>query len=289
MSVQVEIINQDATTYEVAVTTDATQLDINNVNSVETVDVTVADPTVFDVEVVAGSSSQVGSIYGTTNEVTVSNVGNVFTIGLPDDVTITDDLTVGGDLTVHGNTTIVNSTVIQVDDPVITLGGDTVPVADDNKDRGIEFHWHNGTSAKLGFFGFDDSTGKFTFIPDTTNTSEVFSGTVGEIDANIDWSKILNKPDPTITLSGSVIGEGTMNDMGNVTISTLLDPDAVSYMHEQISASATWTINHTLNFIPNVTVVDSAGTVVEGQCDYPDADTVVITFTSALAGKAYLS
>ena len=35
---------------------------------------------------------------------------------------------------------------------------------------------------KLGFFGFDDSTGRFTFIPDATNTNEVFSGTKGTID-----------------------------------------------------------------------------------------------------------
>ena len=50
---------------------------------------------------------------------------------------------------------------------------------DDNKDRGIEFKWHNGSSAKLGFFGMDDSDGKFKYIPDATNSSEVFSGSVG--------------------------------------------------------------------------------------------------------------
>ncbi|MBM6757071.1 hypothetical protein H6A18_11270, partial [Collinsella tanakaei] len=72
-----------------------------------------------------------------------------------------------------------------IDDPIFTIGGDTAPGADDNKDRGIEFRWHNGTVAKVGFFGFDDSTGKMTFIPDATNTSEVFSGSIGEIDATI--------------------------------------------------------------------------------------------------------
>lgn len=94
------------------------------------------------------------------------------------------DLTVTGNLTVNGTTTTINSTVTTLDDPIFTLGGDTAPTVDDNKDRGIEFRWHNGTSAKVGFFGFDDSTGKFTFIPDATNTSEVFSGTPGTITAN---------------------------------------------------------------------------------------------------------
>ena len=75
---------------------------------------------------------------------------------------------------------------MSVDDPVFNLGGDTAPTVDDNKDRGIQFQWHNGTAAKVGFFGFDDSTGKFTFIPDATNTSEVFGGAAGTIVANLE-------------------------------------------------------------------------------------------------------
>jgi len=90
--------------------------------------------------------------------------------------------TIGGDLTVNGTTTTVNSTTVTIDDPIFTLGGDTAPGSDDNKDRGIEFRWHNGSTAKAGFFGFDDSTGYFTFIPDASNSSEVFSGTKGTVD-----------------------------------------------------------------------------------------------------------
>ena len=96
-------------------------------------------------------------------------------------VTIGQHLAIAGNLTVNGQTTTINSTVTTIDDPIMTLGGDTAPSSDDNKDRGIEFKWHDGSSAKLGFFGFDDSTSKFTFIPDSTNTSEVFSGTAGNV------------------------------------------------------------------------------------------------------------
>ena len=102
------------------------------------------------------------------------------------------NLSIDGNLTVGGTTTTVNSTVVTIDDPIFTLGGDTVPGSDDNKDRGIEFRWHNGSSGKVGFFGFDDSTGKFTFIPDASNSSEVFSGTKGEIDATVDFSNLAN-------------------------------------------------------------------------------------------------
>lgn len=94
-------------------------------------------------------------------------------------LTTTGAVTVGGNLTVNGTTTTLNSTTQTVDDPIITLGGDTAPTSDDNKDRGVEFRWHNGSAAKVGFFGYDDSTGVFTFIPDGTNSSEVFSGTAG--------------------------------------------------------------------------------------------------------------
>jgi len=98
--------------------------------------------------------------------------------------TVGNNLAVTGNLTINGTTTTINSTVTTIDDPIVTLGGDTAPTSDDNKDRGVEFRWHNGTSAKVGFFGFDDSTGKFTFIPDGTNSSEVFSGTKGIIDVD---------------------------------------------------------------------------------------------------------
>lgn len=144
-------------------------------------------------------------------------------VGIGGALNVGGNLAVTGNLTINGTTTTVNSTTVTIDDPIFTLGGDTAPAADDNKDRGIEFRWHNGTAAKVGFFGFDDSTGKFTFIPDATNTSEVFAGTKGTIDANIDWADVLNKPDPviTVTLTGDVTGTGsaTLTDLASGTVS----------------------------------------------------------------------
>ena len=124
-------------------------------------------------------------ILGTTNEVEVA-VSKVSTdvkaiIGLPNNVTIGNNLSVTGNLTVNGTTTTVNSATVTIDDPIFTLGGDTAPSSDDNKDRGLEFRYHTGSAAKLGFFGFDDSANTFTFIPDATNSSEVFSGTAGNV------------------------------------------------------------------------------------------------------------
>ena len=89
------------------------------------------------------------------------------------------NMALAGDLTVNGTTTTVNSTTVTIDDPIFTLGGDSAPGSDDNKDRGIEFRYHNGSAAKVGFFGWDDSASAFTFIADASNSSEVFSGTAG--------------------------------------------------------------------------------------------------------------
>jgi len=123
--------------------------------------------------------SETLTIAGTANEIETAGSGNTLTVGLPNNVTIGNNLVVTGGLTVNGTTTTVNSTTTTVDDPIFTVGGDTAPGSDDNKDRGIEFRYHNGSAAKVGFFGFDDSTSKFTFIADATNTSEVFSGSAG--------------------------------------------------------------------------------------------------------------
>jgi hypothetical protein len=160
-------------------------------------------------------------IYGASGEVAASSIST------------SGNVTVGGNLIVNGNTVTVNSTTVTIDDPIFTLGGDTAPGSDDNKDRGIEFRYYDG-SAKVGFFGYDDSTGKFTFIADATNSSEVFSGTTGEIDAKIDWSNVNNKPDPQITvaLSGDVSGSGsvTLTDLANgtINITTTLAPDSIT-------------------------------------------------------------
>ncbi len=133
-------------------------------------------------------------------------------------ITTEENLTVNN-ITVLGNTTVIDSTVTTIKDPIITLGGKTAPTVDDNKDRGIEFRWHDGTASKLGFFGFDDSSGKFTFIPDATNTSEVFSGSIGELAAKIDWDNLLNKPTFVNSITGTPNEIDVTATTGNIVIS----------------------------------------------------------------------
>ena len=144
---------------------------------------------------------------------------NSTTTSSEDDIRLQANLTVDGNLVINGSQTSVESTTVYVKDPIFTLGGNTEPASDDNKDRGIEFRWHNGSAAKLGFFGFDDSIGKFTFIPDATNTSEVYSGTTGELVAKVDWSNIINKDTFVNSLTGTANEIDVTSSTGNVTIS----------------------------------------------------------------------
>jgi hypothetical protein len=139
--------------------------------------------------------SQSLTIAGTANEIETSMSGQTLTVGLPNNVTVggnltvsgnmvTDDittatlttsgnLTVTGNLSVNGTTTTVNSTTVNIADPVFEIGSDS---SDDNLDRGIKFKY-NSSGAKIGFFGMDDSTGKFVALSSATDSSSVFSGT----------------------------------------------------------------------------------------------------------------
>jgi hypothetical protein len=169
------------------------------------------------------------------------------------ETTVNDNLTVTGDLTVNGTTTTVNSTTLTVDDPIITLGGDSAPGSDDNKDRGVEFRYHTGSAAKVGFFGFDDDTGKFTFIPDATNNSEVFSGSVGNVAFGIGTFSSLD-------ISGDVDVDGT------------LEADAITLNDVAVTSTATLStgISNGNVLVANANVVDNDflrvdGTSIEGR------------------------
>ena len=65
-------------------------------------------------------------------------------------------------------------------------------------------------------------------------------------------------------------------------------PGDVAYTHTQAVSSATWTINHNLGFNPVAVVLDSGGTQCEGSITYPTVNQMVIQFTGAFTGVAYI-
>jgi hypothetical protein len=82
---------------------------------------------------------------------------------------------------------------------------------------------------------------------------------------------------------------GPKTDSGWGSPTDLVGSQELGYVHIQEVASVTWNITHGLGFTPNITVVDTAGTVVEGSYNYPNSNTVVLTFIGAFSGRAYLS
>jgi len=189
------------------------------------------------------------TISGTTNEIETSVSGDTITIGLPNVVQIGSHLTVGGNLTVNGTQTSVNSTVVTLDDPTMMLADSTS--AADGLDRGIAFKWHDGSTVKTGFFGFDIQTQRFVMTKD-----EDLSG--GD-NASAPW---------TDAEFGNIYGTGA--DLGNITIGIANDQTITTVSGDlvldsnsnEIVANANLTVNGTLDATGVVTFSAGAGLTV---------------------------
>ena len=174
-----------------------------------------------------------GIAIGTANSGVPVSIGHTTS-----EVTVNDNLTVTGDLTVSGTTTTVNSTTVSIKDPIFELGDDS---SDDNLDRGLKLKYNNGAN-KFAFMGFDDSDQKFAFIPDATDTSNVFSGTQGTLKANIEAGDTGIKVGDSVPFSDS---SGTL---------TLQNIDA-------IDATTETTLEAAIDSLTNLTAV---GTLTTG-------------------------
>lgn len=132
--------------------------------------------------------------------------------------------------------------------------------------------------------------------------------------ASLDWAKILNTP---TTIAGYGITNAYTKTEVNTLVQTVADNTIVSanitgaetkslnltqadggvvsvsyvdtYTHTQSSSASTWTITHNMNKYPSVTIVDSAGTTVDGSVDYVSLNAVTINFCGAFSGKAYFN
>ena len=251
-------IFQVGTAFDVTTATGAV-----NAGALDAGETTVTSATISDLTdnrvVLAGTAGAIEDDANLTFDGTELNIGvGNFTVQQASGNTYAaGDLQVAGNLQVDGTTTTVNSTVVTIDDPIFTLGGDQTPASDDNKDRGIEFKWHDGTNAKLGFFGYDDSASVFTFIADATNTGEVFSGTAGNV----------------------VFGEGTFTGLtgGNIQIGVTGDNeiDTTSGNLTIDSAGGTTTIDDNTAITGTLDVTNLAS--LDGGIDVDGAFTVANT------------
>jgi len=188
---------------------------------------TLSAEDVVDIDATAAT----GKVHIETMRFQADHIGAVGDILIDpnDDRDVSGLVTIRGNLQVDGTTTTVNSTVTTLDDPIITLGGDTAPASDDGKDRGVEFRYYD-TQARLGFFGYDDSyadlgghSGGFRFLYDATNTGEVFGGTdAGVIAGNL---KLTTNTNSTSNTTGDLVVAGGVGIGDDVNIGGSVDID----------------------------------------------------------------
>lgn len=136
------------------------------------------------------------------------------------------------------------------------------------------------------------------------------SEVIGKIDSPV---QIVGKIEPGMEIKAEIIGTGPRGEKGDKGDPGAI-PDAIPaaaivesservfltadekanllnshYIHDQILASANWNVRHNLGKYPSVSVVDSAGSLVQGDVEYLDTNTLTITFTAEFSGKAYLN
>ena len=236
---------------------------------------------IYDDKLVVVDSGVIKKI-GTSDTVQLNNLTVDTALHVSRTIVTDGNATIGGNLTVNGTTTTVNSTTVTIDDPIFTLGGDTAPGSDDNKDRGIEFRYYAG-SAKIGFMGWDDSASGFTLLSDATNNSEVFSGTAAGLSIG------------SLTLGGtpvtSTAAELNIMDGGtSATSTTLADADRVvvndNGTMKQVALTDFETYFETaLDTLSNVTTVGAlnAGSITSGFGSI-DIGSSTITTTGKITG-----
>jgi hypothetical protein len=70
---------------------------------------------------------------------------------------------------------------------------------------------------------------------------------------------------------------------------TLSSAGAPTFIFNQGVPSTTWDITHNLGKFPSITVIDTGNTVVTGEYNYTSNTNVILKFSAAFAGKAYLN
>jgi hypothetical protein len=125
-----------------------------------------------------------------------------------------------------------------------------------------------------GEAGFETDTGKFK-IGDGTSVWSALSyfTTSPSLDSLLD-----------VTITSAATQEGLVYN------GTAWVNKATTFTHTQSSASASWTVTHNLGYRPGgVAIVDSSENVVFGDIVHSSNNELVLNFTSATAGKAYIS
>ena len=127
-------------------------------------------------------------------------------------------------------------------------------------------------------------------IDDAENDTVLVTDQISTVNITVSDPGVAGPPN-VLTIGTVTTGTASANITGVAPnqILNLVYPLAARYVHTQGTVATTWTINHALGGYPSVTVVDSAKTVVFGEVNYASTSQVVVNFTSAFSGYAYLT
>jgi hypothetical protein len=114
----------------------------------------------------------------TANSISMNSGNNNMTINVNNG---SGTLVLNSNVQINGTVNNVYSTITNYQDPILSIGGVSGPIINDLKDRGIEFKWANTSGSSTGFFGFQNSTNRFVYYTPSTNTNEIISGTLGDV------------------------------------------------------------------------------------------------------------
>lgn len=64
--------------------------------------------------------------------------------------------------------------------------------------------------------------------------------------------------------------------------------NAAAYVHQQLTASASWTINHNLGYKPSVELLNTGSQEIEGDVVHTNVNQTLVAFSGAVAGQARL-
>ena len=252
-------------------------------------------------KITLGNSSDLEIYHNPTgNNSFIDSTGSSLRIGTANNVPVqignsSNSVTITGNLIVNGLTTTVNSTTMTVDDPLITLGGNTAPTSDDNLDRGIEFRYYD-TEARIGFMGWDDSAAGFTLLKSATNSSEVFSGTAADLVIGGLTTTGITLGGTAITASGAEINylDGSSSNLATFVLpaSTTISAFGASLVDDATAAAARQTLGLIIG--TNVQAYDQELAALAGLTSATDkgiqftGDGTAATYDLTAAGKALL-
>jgi hypothetical protein len=230
---------------------------------------------------------------------------NITSVGTLTDLSVSGNAVIGGNLAVNGNVTYVNVDTLQVEDPVISLGGgpNGAPLtSNDGKDRGTLLNYYT-TSAIDGFMGWDNSNGEFAFGSNVSIVNDVVTfNTLG----NVRVGNIIGNGQALTGLTGANVTGQVGNALVAGTVYTNAQPNITS-VGTLTSLSVTGNVSAgnvnagnllTANFVtgtlttaaqPNVTSVGTLTSLLTGTSalgtDFPNATSIFAHDNTGVLGS----